>query len=122
MVVFIFIYIIMIGTVNGVNLTDGLDGLASSVTLLIVVFFSIAALKSGSSLVLSMAVVLRGLRDFLAVQCLSGTRFYGRYRFAGTWRFCCRYGCGVENAFIYSNSRDNLSGRGFVSNIAGCLF
>lgn len=37
---FVFIvYIIMMGTVNGANFTDGLDGLAASVTLLIVVFF-----------------------------------------------------------------------------------
>ena len=34
---------IILGTVNGVNLTDGLDGLASGVTVLVVTFFVFAA-------------------------------------------------------------------------------
>ncbi len=34
-----FIFIVMLGTVNGANFTDGLDGLASGVTVLIVTFF-----------------------------------------------------------------------------------
>ena len=33
------LFIAVIGTVNGVNFTDGLDGLASSVTLIVAVFF-----------------------------------------------------------------------------------
>ena len=74
---FIFIYIIMIGTVNGVNLTDGLDGLASSVTLLIVVFFSIAALKSGSSLVLSGGCVAGALMGFLLFNVYPALVFMG---------------------------------------------
>ncbi|MDF2868866.1 MAG: mraY [Anaerocolumna sp.] len=41
---------IMIGTVNGANFTDGLDGLAASVTLQITTFFSVAAIVVGSSI------------------------------------------------------------------------
>lgn len=39
----------MIGTVNGTNFTDGLDGLASSVTVLVATFFTVVAIgtKSG---------------------------------------------------------------------------
>ena len=33
-------YLAVIGTVNGVNFTDGLDGLATSVTVLVAVFFT----------------------------------------------------------------------------------
>jgi len=40
----IFSFIAILGTVNGVNFTDGLDGLASSVTLVIAVFFAFASL------------------------------------------------------------------------------
>lgn len=42
-------FIVVIGTVNGVNFTDGLDGLASSVTVLVATFFTVVAigLKSG---------------------------------------------------------------------------
>ena len=38
------VFIILLGTVNGANFTDGLDGLASSVTVLIATFFTVAAL------------------------------------------------------------------------------
>ncbi len=39
-----FLFFVMVGTVNSVNLTDGLDGLASGVTALVATFFMIAAL------------------------------------------------------------------------------
>lgn len=41
---------IILGTVNGANFTDGLDGLAASVTLQITTFFSVAAIVVGSSI------------------------------------------------------------------------
>jgi len=41
---------IMLGAVNGANFTDGLDGLAASVTLQITTFFSVAAIVVGSSI------------------------------------------------------------------------
>ncbi|MBC7765954.1 MAG: phospho-N-acetylmuramoyl-pentapeptide-transferase [Hyphomonadaceae bacterium] len=40
---------VMIGTVNSVNLTDGLDGLATSVTTVVAIFFAIVACKGGES-------------------------------------------------------------------------
>ena len=36
----------VIGTVNGVNFTDGLDGLASSVTVLVATFFTVVAIAT----------------------------------------------------------------------------
>lgn len=42
-----FIIIVVTGTVNAVNLTDGLDGLASSVTVVTALFFAAAAFMSG---------------------------------------------------------------------------
>ena len=41
------VFIILLGTVNGANFTDGLDGLASSVTVLIATFFTVAAIGMG---------------------------------------------------------------------------
>ena len=38
------LFFIVIGTVNGANFTDGLDGLASSVTVLIATFFTVVAM------------------------------------------------------------------------------
>ena len=37
------LFLAVIGTVNGVNFTDGVDGLASSVTVLVATFFSVVA-------------------------------------------------------------------------------
>ena len=43
------LFVAVIGTVNGTNFTDGLDGLASSVTVLVATFFTVVAVgtKSG---------------------------------------------------------------------------
>ena len=44
-----FLAFVILGTVNGVNFTDGLDGLAASVTILNAVFFSVASIGLGRS-------------------------------------------------------------------------
>ena len=46
------LFIAVIGTVNGVNFTDGLDGLASSVTLIVAVFFTVMSIGDTGSLAL----------------------------------------------------------------------
>lgn len=43
-----FVLFVVTGTVNAVNLTDGLDGLASSVTVVSSLFFAVAAAAAGS--------------------------------------------------------------------------
>ena len=40
---YVFAFVLIIGFVNSVNLTDGIDGLASSVTLVVGIFFSIVS-------------------------------------------------------------------------------
>lgn len=45
-----FFFIVMVGTVNSVNLTDGLDGLASGITVLVVTFFLFNALAINKGL------------------------------------------------------------------------
>ena len=40
---YVFAFVLIIGFVNSVNLTDGIDGLASSVTLVVGVFFSVVS-------------------------------------------------------------------------------
>ena len=44
------LFFAVIGTVNGVNFTDGLDGLASSVTLIVAVFFTVVSIGMGSGI------------------------------------------------------------------------
>ena len=42
------LFVAVIGTVNGTNFTDGLDGLASSVTVLVATFFTVVAIGTES--------------------------------------------------------------------------
>jgi len=57
---------IMVGSANAVNLTDGLDGLCGSVTLLVMIFFALVALslKEAGLFVFAMALI-GGLLGFL---------------------------------------------------------
>lgn len=62
----VFILFVVTGTVNAVNLTDGIDGLATSITVVVALFFGIAAclFKSTSESVFAMAL-LGGCLGFL---------------------------------------------------------
>lgn len=58
-------YFAVIGTVNGVNFTDGLDGLASSVTAAVAVFFTYASMIVGGDIEPLTAAVFGALLGFL---------------------------------------------------------
>lgn len=60
-----FFFIVMIGTVNSVNLTDGLDGLASGVTVLVVLFFMFTALAINKGLLPITGAAVGALLGFL---------------------------------------------------------
>lgn len=63
---FISIFVIgVLGTVNGVNLTDGLDGLATSVTVLVATFFSVIAIVTNSGISPFTCAVVGSLLGFL---------------------------------------------------------
>jgi len=51
---------VVVGTVNSVNLTDGLDGLASGVTLIILSFFGLIALNWGMGTISLFSTALAG--------------------------------------------------------------
>ncbi|KNF09924.1 phospho-N-acetylmuramoyl-pentapeptide- transferase MraY [Gottschalkia purinilytica] len=55
-----FIAFVVVATVNSANLTDGLDGLASGVTLIILSFFSLIALNMGMNSVAIFSAALGG--------------------------------------------------------------
>ena len=62
----IFSIFVMVGCDNAVNLTDGVDGLSSSVTLPVMVFFAAAALALGKwELALLPAALIGGLIGYL---------------------------------------------------------
>ncbi len=61
-----FIVIVMLATVNSVNLTDGLDGLATSVTIVVAIFYMlISNFKGGDASAVFSAALLGGLFGFL---------------------------------------------------------
>ncbi len=61
-----FAMFVMVGCVNAVNLTDGVDGLSSSVTVPVMVFFAAAAIAKGKlDLALLPACMVGGLAAYL---------------------------------------------------------
>lgn len=61
-----FVLFVVVGTVNSVNLTDGLDGLATSITLAVTAFFAIVGFFSKSAATVYFAVAaVGGLAAFL---------------------------------------------------------
>ncbi len=73
----VFLFFVMIGTVNGTNFTDGLDGLASSVTLLVAVFFTVVAIGTGSSIAPVSSAVAGALMGFLVFNVYPASVFMG---------------------------------------------
>lgn len=73
-----FISFVIIGTVNSVNLTDGLDGLASGVTFIILVFFIIVSTRLGAgSISVFAAAVAGGCLGFLKHNAYPAKIFMG---------------------------------------------
>lgn len=73
-----FIIIYFAGTTNAVNLTDGLDGLATSVTLLVMTFFALVSFAMGHyTLAIFCAVVAGALLGFLKYNAFPAQIFMG---------------------------------------------
>jgi len=67
----------ILGTVNGANFTDGLDGLASCVTIVIAGFFTIAAFLMGSGITPATLSMAGALAAFLCFNCYPAKVFMG---------------------------------------------
>ena len=70
-------FLAVIGTVNGVNFTDGLDGLASSVTILVATFFAVVAIGTGSQIAPVTCAVVGALLGFLLFNVYPARVFMG---------------------------------------------
>lgn len=71
------LFFAVIGTVNGVNFTDGLDGLASSVTLIVAVFFTVVSIGTESGIEPITCAVVGGLMGFLLFNVYPAKVFMG---------------------------------------------
>lgn len=72
-----FLVLVIIGTDTGANFTDGLDGLASSVTLMIAIFFSIVAIGTGGGIEPVTCAAVGALLGFLLFNFHPASVFMG---------------------------------------------
>ena len=72
-----FVFVVMLGTDNGVNFTDGLDGLCTSVTILVATFLTIIALGEGSGISPITGAVVGSLLGFLLFNVYPAKVFMG---------------------------------------------
>ena len=73
----ILLFFIVLGTVNGANFTDGLDGLASSVTVLIATFFVVVSVGIGSGVAPVTCAAVGSLLGFLVYNVYPAKVFMG---------------------------------------------
>ena len=71
------LFITVLATVNGVNFTDGLDGLSSSVTVLVATFFTVVAVGTESGIHPITCAVVGGLLGFLLFNVYPASVFMG---------------------------------------------
>lgn len=71
------LFFIVLGTANGTNFTDGLDGLAGSVTVMVAVFFTVVAVGSRSGIEPITCAVAGALLGFLLFNAHPAAVFMG---------------------------------------------
>lgn len=71
------LFLAVLGTVNGSNFTDGLDGLASSVTAVIAAFFGLIAILEGSGVAPVALALIGALMAFLLYNVHPASVFMG---------------------------------------------
>ncbi len=72
-----FVFCVVLGTDNGVNFTDGLDGLCTSVTILVATFLTIVALGENSGISPITGAVVGSLLGFLLFNVYPARVFMG---------------------------------------------
>lgn len=73
----VILYVVVLGTVNGTNLTDGLDGLAGSVTMIVAVFFAVVAIGHRNGIAPIACAVVGALMGFLLFNAHPAAVFMG---------------------------------------------
>ncbi len=71
------LFFAVVGTVNGTNFTDGLDGLASSVTIMVGTFFSVVAIGTNAGIAPITCAVVGALLGFLLFNVYPASVFMG---------------------------------------------
>lgn len=74
---YVILFFAVLGTVNGANFTDGVDGLATSVTIVIAIFFAIVAVIENMGLEPTSLSMIGALLGFLIFNCYPAKVFMG---------------------------------------------
>ena len=72
-----FLFVVVLGTDNGVNFTDGVDGLCSCVTIVVALFFTALSMRMGGGLEPVTGAVAGALCGFLLFNCYPAKVFMG---------------------------------------------
>ena len=105
-----FVFFVVLGTDNGVNFTDGLDGLCTSVTILVATFLTIISIGENSGISPITGAVVGSLLGFLLFNVYP----------AG--RFCISQRIHDADSAVHPHHWFDLPGGGAVSYHAGVLF
>ena len=97
---FRLLFVAVIGTVNGTNFTDGLDGLASSVTVLVATFFTVVAIGTKSGIEPITCAVVGALLGFLLFNVYPASVFMGDTGSLALGRICGRHGVYAADAAV----------------------
>ena len=100
----------IIGTVNGVNFTDGLDGLATGVTTMVAVFFTVASITLKSGIEPLTAAVTGALLGFLLFNVYPAKVFMGDTGSLALGGFVAGSSLCDEDADVYPDCRPYLLG------------
>ena len=106
------LFFIVIATVNGANFTDGLDGLASSVTVMIATFFTVVAIGTASGIEPITCAVVGALMGFLLFNVYPASVFMGDTGSLALGGFVAATAY-IADAVIHSDCCINLCGKWF---------
>lgn len=118
-----FAILVLIGTTNAVNLTDGIDGLCSSVSAIIITCLTIIGVRlSCPEISIFGSVVIGAVLGFLMFNLHPAKVFMGDTGSLLLRRSCIRNSIIFKNASITFSDCINTSCRNFICNNSSCIF
>ena len=114
-----FIVVYFAAVTNAVNLTDGLDGLCSSVTLLVMTFFALVSYGMGYyTLAIFCGILAGAILELLKYNSYPAQTFMGDGG-SHAWRSCGSYCYDIKIRVHSSYSRRNICIRNSICNHSG---
>ena len=115
------LFFIVLGTDNGVNFTDGLDGLCTSVTILVATFFTIVAIGENTGISPITGAVVGSLLGFLLFNVYPAKVFMGDTGSLALGGFVASSAFMMQMPIFIAAGGADLSGGGAVGDYSGNL-